>query len=153
MSAPLSAANPTKIDIRLRDILEYHRSVLERIVRSFIARLSLGCLVFCSCLSFAGDSQWVEVRSPNFSVITDAGEKRGRDVALHFEQMRSVFGSLLTKANVNLSVSDVRVAHRKSGRSERSAAAGFDRSGSVESQGGGAHPGASALPEGQAGER
>lgn len=54
--------------------------------------------------SFAGDPQWVEVRSPNFSVITDAGDKRGRDVALHFEQMRSVFGKLMTKANVNLSV-------------------------------------------------
>ncbi len=71
---------------------------------SFVARLSLVCLLLCSCLSFAGDPQWVEVRSPNFSVITDAGEKRGRDVALHFEQMRSVFGALMTKANVNLSV-------------------------------------------------
>jgi tetratricopeptide (TPR) repeat protein len=73
-------------------------------VRIFLTRLSLGCLIVSSCLSFAGDPQWVEVRSPNFSVITDAGEKRGRDVALHFEQMRSVFGALMTKANVNLSV-------------------------------------------------
>ncbi len=54
--------------------------------------------------SFAGDPQWVEVKSPNFSVITDAGDKRGRDVALHFEQMRSVFGTLMTRAHVNLSV-------------------------------------------------
>jgi tetratricopeptide (TPR) repeat protein len=68
---------------------------------SFIA---LGCLILSSRQSFAGDPQWVEVRSPNFSVITDAGDKRGRDVALHFEQMRSVFGTLMTKANVNLSV-------------------------------------------------
>src|ERR1700746_3734045 len=52
----------------------------------------------------ASEPQWVEVRSPNFSVITDAGEKKGRDVALHFEQMRSVFGTLMTKANVNLPV-------------------------------------------------
>jgi len=44
------------------------------------------------------------VRSPNFSVITDAGEKRGREVALRFEQMRSVFGTLMTKAKVNLPV-------------------------------------------------
>src|SRR5271167_3931851 len=51
---------------------------------------------------FAGDSQWVEVRSPNFSVVTDAGEKRGREVAMRFEQMRAVFGALMTKANVNL---------------------------------------------------
>src|SRR6202050_1879392 len=52
----------------------------------------------------AGESQWVEVRSPNFSVVTDAGEKRGREVAMHFEQMRGVFGALMTKANVNLPI-------------------------------------------------
>lgn len=54
--------------------------------------------------AFAGDSQWVEVRSPHFSVVTDGGEKRGRDVAVRFEQMRAVFGALLAKASVNLSV-------------------------------------------------
>ena len=51
---------------------------------------------------FASEPQWVEVRSPNFSVVTDAGEKRGREVAMHFEQMRAVFGALMTKAKVNL---------------------------------------------------
>ena len=71
--------------------------------------LVLVCLVVSTLILFpgeavAGDAPWVEVRSPNFSVTTDAGEKRGRDVALHFEQMRSVFGSLMTKANVNLAV-------------------------------------------------
>ena len=52
--------------------------------------------------AYAGEAQWVEVRSPNFSVVTDAGEKRGREVAMRFEQMRAVFGALMTKANVNL---------------------------------------------------
>src|SRR5437588_7242873 len=66
--------------------------------------LALGCLVLWSRQSFAGEPQWVEVRSPNFSVMTDAGDKRGRDVALHFEQMRSVFGTLMTKGHVSLSV-------------------------------------------------
>jgi hypothetical protein len=73
---------------------------------SFIFRCPLA-LVFILCgLSpvFAGESQWVEVRSPNFSVVTDAGEKRGREVAMRFEQMRAVFGALMTKANVNLPV-------------------------------------------------
>ena len=64
----------------------------------------LGLVVLFSRLVFAGDPQWVEVRSPNFSVITDAGEKKGREVAFHFEQMRSVFGTLMTRANVNLPV-------------------------------------------------
>lgn len=52
----------------------------------------------------AGEPEWVEVRSPNFSVITDAGEKRGREVAMRFEQMRAVFGTLMTQAKVSLPV-------------------------------------------------
>jgi len=52
----------------------------------------------------ADGPQWVEVRSPHFSVATDAGEKRGREVAMRFEQMRAVFSTLMTKANVNLPV-------------------------------------------------
>lgn len=72
-----------------------------RFLRVFLV---LSWIVLGSRTSLAGDPQWIEVRSPNFSVITDAGEKRGRDVALHFEQMRSVFGALMTKAKVNLSV-------------------------------------------------
>ncbi len=37
----------------------------------------------------AGESPWVEVRSPNFSVITDAGEKRGREVAMRLGEGKS----------------------------------------------------------------
>lgn len=53
---------------------------------------------------WAGEAQWLEVKSPHFSVVTDAGEKRGRDVAVRFEQMRAVFGGLLVKSTVNLPV-------------------------------------------------
>jgi hypothetical protein len=60
--------------------------------------------VVLSSAAFAGDPQWVEVRSPHFSVITDTGEKRGREVAVKFEQMRAVFGALMTRAKVNLPV-------------------------------------------------
>jgi len=52
----------------------------------------------------AGEPEWLEVRSPHFSVVTDAGEKRGREAALRFEQMRAVFGALLTKAKVTIPV-------------------------------------------------
>ena len=55
-------------------------------------------------MAWGGEAQWVEVRSPHFSVVTDAGEKRGQEVAVRFEQMRAVFGALMTKANVNLPV-------------------------------------------------
>jgi tetratricopeptide (TPR) repeat protein len=55
-------------------------------------------------VALAGEPQWVEVRSPNFSVVTDAGEKRGREVAMRFEQMRAVFGTLMTRVNVNIPI-------------------------------------------------
>jgi tetratricopeptide (TPR) repeat protein len=51
--------------------------------------------------AFSGEAQWVEIHSPHFSVVTDAGERRGRDVALRFEQMRAVFGSLMARAKVS----------------------------------------------------
>jgi tetratricopeptide (TPR) repeat protein len=35
-------------------------------------------------------------------VVTDGGEKRGRDVAIRFEQMRAVFGTLFFQSSVNL---------------------------------------------------
>ena len=55
-------------------------------------------------LALAGDPQWVEIRSPHFSVVTDAGEKRGREAAVKFEQLRAVFGAILVKAKVNLPI-------------------------------------------------
>jgi Tfp pilus assembly protein PilF len=50
------------------------------------------------------DTVWVEVRSPHFSVVTDGGEKRGREVALRFEQMRSVFGTLILRERINIPI-------------------------------------------------
>jgi tetratricopeptide (TPR) repeat protein len=47
---------------------------------------------------------WLEVRSPNFTVVTDAGEEQGRQVALRFEQMRMVFGTLISRQQVNAPV-------------------------------------------------
>jgi tetratricopeptide (TPR) repeat protein len=78
-------------------------SAALRLGRAFWWTVLLGTLPFIQ-RAFAGEAQWIEVRSPNFSVVTDTGEKRGRDVALHFEQMRAVFGTLMAKAKVNLPV-------------------------------------------------
>jgi len=51
--------------------------------------------------SSAEPSPWIEVHSTHYTVITDAGEKKGHEVALRFEQMRAVFGSLLMKDRLN----------------------------------------------------
>jgi tetratricopeptide (TPR) repeat protein len=47
------------------------------------------------------DQQWVQVDSPHFSVATDGGEKRAREVAQRFEQMRTAFGAMFQKVSVN----------------------------------------------------
>ncbi len=53
----------------------------------------------------AGSDQphWIRIISRNFSVATDADEKRGHDVVVRFEQMRSVFGQLLGRSKVTIS--------------------------------------------------
>ncbi len=67
------------------------------------------------CLSaVAADAPWVEVRAPHFSVATDAGEKRGREVALRFEQMRAAFGTLILRQSVNIPVPLQVIAFRNS---------------------------------------
>lgn len=75
-------------------------------VRSIPLYLILLAFGFCA-RSQAGNappSPWLEVRSGHFVVITDAGDKKGREIALRFEQMRSVFGILLGKQKLNQSV-------------------------------------------------
>ena len=49
----------------------------------------------------AEPSPWLEIHSTHFTVITDAGEKKGQEVALRFEQMRAVFAILLMKDRLN----------------------------------------------------
>ena len=45
----------------------------------------------------AADSGWIELRSPHFDIVTDAGEKHGREVAFRLEQMQAVFAGFLLK--------------------------------------------------------
>jgi hypothetical protein len=49
----------------------------------------------------AEPSPWLEIHSTHYRVITDAGEKKGKEVALRFEQMRAIFATLLMKERLN----------------------------------------------------
>src|SRR5208337_3269779 len=49
----------------------------------------------------AEPNPWLEIHSAHFTVVTDAGDKKGREVALRFEQMRAVFATLLGKDRLN----------------------------------------------------
>ncbi len=68
----------------------------RRLLGFMIAGLLLGAGVLR-----ATEPGWIELRSPHFTIITDGSEKNGREVALRFEQMRSVFGALLLKERLN----------------------------------------------------
>jgi tetratricopeptide (TPR) repeat protein len=47
--------------------------------------------ILSATVSSAGEKQLIEVRSPNFRVLTDGSEGQGRKVAREFEEMRAVF--------------------------------------------------------------
>ncbi len=83
---------------------------MDRIRRSLTR--SLFCLLILSTGLDAAEDQWREVRSPNFIVYTNGGDKRGREVALRFEQMRKIFGSLILRDKVNINVPLVIIAFK-----------------------------------------
>jgi len=72
----------------------------------FLAQIFI--LAFLSALPVFGSSKdepkWLEVHTAHFSVVTDAGEKRGREIALRLEQMRTVFGQLLLRDKLKMPV-------------------------------------------------
>lgn len=73
-------------------------------IRTITIRLLCGILpvILLSLSSSATEqSPWLEIHSTHYTVITDAGEKKGKEVALRFEQMRAVFATLLMKDRLN----------------------------------------------------
>src|SRR5271154_232966 len=68
---------------------------------SLLAFILLGVLLSSSSARETEPSPWLEIHSTHFTVITDAGEKKGKEVALRFEQMRAVFAILLMKDRLN----------------------------------------------------
>jgi tetratricopeptide (TPR) repeat protein len=67
-----------------------------------LSLLIAGC--FSRLAAAKDEPKWIEVHTAHFSVITDAGDKRGREVALRMEQMRAVFGQLILKNKLQMSV-------------------------------------------------
>src|ERR1700732_4191416 len=83
-----------------------HRQPIE------IAKLAAGVAALLAILAapklaFAkakDEPKWIEVHTAHFSVITDAGDKRGREVALRMVQMRAIFGQMLLNDKLQMSV-------------------------------------------------
>ncbi len=60
------------------------------VCRALLILAVAGC-----CLASVNSDTWVEVRSPNFRVISNGGVKKAREIAVHFEQIRTVYRSSL----------------------------------------------------------
>ena len=73
-------------------------------VTSRLLPLCLLAMLLAAQTGFAGDAPWLEVRSEHFRVITDAGEKSGREVATNFEKMRAAYGLLFGREKINENV-------------------------------------------------
>jgi tetratricopeptide (TPR) repeat protein len=69
----------------------------------FVISLALSCAMLADQKP-ATKEGWLEIHSAHFSVVTDAGEKRGREVALRLEQMRAVFGQLTMRDKLKIPV-------------------------------------------------
>jgi tetratricopeptide (TPR) repeat protein len=72
--------------------------------RQLFSTLLLCAVAFLPiALARSDEPHWIRVNSSHFSVVTDADEKHGHDVAVRFEQMRAVFGQLLSRSRINMS--------------------------------------------------
>ena len=60
--------------------------------------LLLTCWFLLTPVSHAKHDNWVEVRSPNFIVVSNAGEKQARKAAVQFEQIRVAFRQTIAMA-------------------------------------------------------
>ena len=69
-----------------------------------LARIVLAVVAVLACTPLhAADKKWLQVSSDHFLVFTDAGLKKGQEVAARFEQMRAVFSDLLVRKKVRMS--------------------------------------------------
>lgn len=66
-------------------------------------QLFTASIILFFCISApAADQHWLRVSSDHFVVITDAKDIAGHEVAVRFEQMRAVFGQLLSRSKVRM---------------------------------------------------
>jgi tetratricopeptide (TPR) repeat protein len=67
------------------------------------AGLACALITFLAIPGFASSPKWIRISSGHFSVLTDGGEKKGREIDVRFEQLRAMFGQLLVRQKVHFS--------------------------------------------------
>lgn len=76
-------------------------AMTTEILRRRLLAVCLLCRVMLPVFAHAAEPHWIRVSSSHFSVLTDADEKKGREVVVRFEQMRSEFAQLLMRTRLN----------------------------------------------------
>jgi tetratricopeptide (TPR) repeat protein len=85
-------------------VVNFATRVVVRALPLALSGLFVLTLISPQIASAKDEPKWLEVHSTHFSVITDAGDKRGREIALRMEQMRTVFGQLILKSKLKMPV-------------------------------------------------
>ena len=74
-----------------------------KLLRLFPAAFLLALSFPSPAFARGSEPKWIRVNSAHFSVLTDAGEKKGREASLRLEQMRDIFSQLFLKTKLQLS--------------------------------------------------
>jgi len=72
--------------------------------RSIPLCFGLAILLSISSPAAKQSSPWMQMSSSHFTVVTDAGDKKGAEIAGTFEQLRGVFADLLSRDRLHQSV-------------------------------------------------
>jgi hypothetical protein len=65
-----------------------------------LALLALVCLFFAATVPVTAEkAAWIEVRSANFIVVCNGGQKEAEKVAVQFEQIRAIFRNAMPFAS------------------------------------------------------
>lgn len=72
------------------------------IVSLLICASSVCCAEPVPATTRTKEAKWLRINSAHFSVLTDAGESKGRETVTRLEQMRDVFAQLFRKTKLRL---------------------------------------------------
>jgi len=79
-------------------------SLLSAMRNRFLLPLLFPAVLMAAAKKPVAKEGWLEIHSTHFHIITDAGEKSGREVAVRLEQMRKVFGELILHDKLKMPV-------------------------------------------------
>jgi tetratricopeptide (TPR) repeat protein len=68
----------------------------------FLAALLVAAIASLPASGRNSEPKWIRVSSAHFSILTDAGEKKGHEASLRLEQMRDIFSQLFLKTKLQM---------------------------------------------------